>query len=79
LIWRAVYSLKRWEKLSASPIPQSKLQLFLWIAIVAMGLTMLIFFNKAIGILLLFLVQTLPTHGRIWSWLIDYDALKNKL
>lgn len=75
LIWRAVYLLKRWRKLADTPVPQPKLQSVLWVAFFAAGLVMLIFFNKAIGILLLFLTQTLPVHGRIWSWLIDYEML----
>lgn len=75
LLWRAVFLLKRWRKLAGNPIPQPKLQLFLWIALFVSGMVMLLFFNKAIGALLLFVMQTLPTRGRIWSWLIDYEAL----
>jgi len=37
---------------------------------------MMVFFNQAIGILLIFLMQTVPTRGKIWSWLIDYEALQ---
>jgi len=76
LVWRAVFLLKRRRKLAGNLIPQPKLQLFLWVALFATGLVMLIFFNKVIGALLLFLTQTLPVRGKIWSWLIDYDALK---
>jgi len=76
LVWRMVFLLKRWKKLQGNPIPQPKLQLFLWVALCASGVVMLLFFNKAIGILLLFVMQTLPTRGRIWSWLIDYETLQ---
>ncbi|MBK9924620.1 MAG: hypothetical protein IPP66_04935 [Anaerolineales bacterium] len=76
LIWRARFTLNRWRKLSGSPIPQPYLQFVLWLMFFTIGLTMLIFFNKAIGALLIFLAQTLPVHGKIWSWLIDYDMLK---
>jgi hypothetical protein len=75
LIWRAIFLLERWKRLTGNLIPQQKIQLFLWIALFAGGLVTLIFFNKTIGALLIFLTQTLPVHGRIWSWLIDYDAL----
>ncbi len=75
LVWRAVFLIRRWSKSVGNPIPQPKLQLFLWIAFLASGIVMLIFFNKAIGSLLLFLMQTLPTRAKIWSWLIDYEAL----
>jgi hypothetical protein len=75
LTWRAVFIIKRWKKSQGNPIPQPKLQFFLWIALFVSGLIMLIFFNKAIGALLLLMMQTLPRRGRIWSWLIDYDAL----
>jgi hypothetical protein len=75
LTWRAVFIVKRWKKSQGSPIPQPKLQFFLWIALLVSALVMLVFFNKAIGALLIFLTQTLPTRGRIWSWLIDYEAL----
>jgi hypothetical protein len=75
LVWRAVFLLKRWKRLADTPVPQPKLQVFLWIAFFATSLVMLIFFNKAIGVLFLFLTQTLPVRGRIWSWLIDYDML----
>jgi hypothetical protein len=77
LLWRAVFLFKRWKKQEANPISQPKPQLFLWSAFLVTALIMLIFFNKAIGVLLIFLAQTLPTHGRIWSWWIDYDALKD--
>ncbi|HSK87065.1 MAG TPA: hypothetical protein VK880_01825, partial [Anaerolineales bacterium] len=75
LVWRAVFLLKRWEGSSGNPIPQPKLQLVLLIALLLSGVIMLIFFNKLIGVVLIFLMQTLPTRGRIWSWLIDYEAL----
>ncbi|HEX2995183.1 MAG TPA: hypothetical protein VHP14_10165, partial [Anaerolineales bacterium] len=75
LLWRAVFLLKRWRKSAGNPIPQPKLQLFLWIALFISGMAMLLFFNKAIGALLLFITQTLPTRGQIWSWLIDYESL----
>jgi hypothetical protein len=75
LVWRAVFLLKRWRKSTGDPIPQAKLQLLLWIALFVSGTVTLIFFNKAIGAALLFMMQTLPTRGRIWSWLIDYEAL----
>jgi hypothetical protein len=77
LSWRAVFLLKRWKKLDGHPIPQPKLQLFLWIALLVSGVAMPIFFNVAIGIVLIFLMQTLPTRGRIWTWLIDYEALNH--
>ena len=77
LIWRAVFLIKRWKRQAGNLIPQPKLQLFLWVALFGAGLVMLAFFDKAIGVLLLFLTQTLPVHGRIWSWLIDYEALKS--
>jgi hypothetical protein len=51
------------------------LQLILWSALLISGMIMLIFFNKAIGALLIFMMQTLPTRDRIWSWLIDYETL----
>jgi hypothetical protein len=76
LAWRAVLLLKRWRKSADNPIPQPKLQLFLWIALFVSGMVTLIFFNAAIGILLLLLMQTLPTRAKIWSWLIDYEALR---
>jgi len=76
LVWRALFLLKRWERASDNPIPQPKLQLVLWIALLVSGVIMLIFFNKLIGVVLIFLMQTLPTRGRIWSWLIDYEALR---
>lgn len=75
LTWRAVFLVKRWNRLHSDPIPQPKLQLLLWITLFISGMVMLLFFNKAIGALLLFVMQTLPTRGRIWSWLIDYEAL----
>ncbi len=75
LVWRAVFLLKRWRKSAGNPIPQPKLQLFLWIALFVSGAVMLIFFNKGIGILLIFVMQTLPTRGGILSGLIDYEAL----
>jgi hypothetical protein len=79
LIWRAVSLFKRWRRLADTPVPQPKLQLFLWVTFFATGLVTLIFFNKAMGVLFLFLTQTLPVHGRIWSWLIDYEMLdRNK-
>jgi hypothetical protein len=78
LVWRAVFIVKRWKKSQGNPIPQPKLQIFLWIALLVSGLVMLVFFNKAVGALLIFLMQTLPTRGPIWSWLIDYDALPPK-
>ncbi len=77
LLWRADFLLKRWKKLADNPIPQPKLQLFLWIAFFMAAPVMISFSNKAIGVLFIFLTQTLPVHGRIWSWLIDYDALKD--
>jgi hypothetical protein len=61
-----------------SPIPQPRLQVLLWIALLALGTVVLFFFNPLIGILLIFLMQTLPTRARIWSWLIDYEALHPK-
>ncbi|MBN2115474.1 MAG: hypothetical protein JW730_02825 [Anaerolineales bacterium] len=76
LVWRAVFLFKRWRKSAGSSIPQPKLQFVLWIALLVSGLVMLIFFNKAIGALLLLLMQTLPTRARIWSWLIDYEAVQ---
>jgi len=79
LLWRAVFLIKRWRKLAEIPIPQPKLQLFLWAAFFATGVIMVIFFNKFIGVLLLFITQTLPVRGRIWSWLIDYEALKRQV
>jgi len=78
LVWRAVFLLERWKRLADAPIPQPKFQLILWVTLFAVGLIMLIFFNKAVGILLLFLTQTLPVHGRVRSWLIDYEALHSK-
>jgi len=74
LAWRAVFLFRRWRKGEGKSIPQPKLQLFLWIALFVSGMVMVIFFNKAIGALLLFLMQTLPTRARIWSGLIDYEA-----
>lgn len=76
LLWRAMSLLKRWRKLENIPVPQPALQLFLWVVLLAGGLIMLTFSNKALGIMLVFLAQTLPVRGRIWSWLIDYEALK---
>lgn len=76
LIWRAIFLLKRWRKLESIPVPQPALQLFLWIVLLAAGLIMLTFSNKVLGIMLMFLAQTLPVHGRIWSWLIDYETLE---
>jgi hypothetical protein len=76
LTWRAIFILKRWQRTQGDPIPQPTFQFFLWIALLLSGMVMLIFFNKAIGALLLFLMQTLPTRGKIWSWLIDYEALR---
>jgi hypothetical protein len=76
LVWRVVSLLKRWKKLAGNPIPQPKIQFFLWVAFFTAGLIMLLSFNKAIGVLLLLLTQTLPVHGRIWLWLIDYEALE---
>jgi hypothetical protein len=78
LAWRAVFVIKRWKKSEGHPIPQPKLQLFLWLTLFVSGMVMLLFFNKEIGSLLLFLMQTLPTRGRIWSWLIDYEALHSR-
>jgi hypothetical protein len=77
LVWRAVFLLRRWRKSAGNPTPQPKLQLILWIALFVSGAVMLIFFNKLIGILLLFLMQTLPTRSRLWSGLIDYEALRH--
>ncbi len=77
LVWRAIFLVKRWNQSAGNPIPQPKLQLFLWIALFVSGLAMLIFFNKAIGALLIFTMQTLPTRDRIWAWLIDYEALQH--
>ena len=65
LIWRVVFLLKRWRMLAGNPTPQPKLQLLLWIALFVSGAVMLLFFNKAIGILFLFLMQALPTRARI--------------
>jgi len=76
LLWRAIFLLKRWRKLANTLVPRPKLQLFLWIVLLTAGLVMLIFFHPAIEVLLVFLAQTLPVRGRIWSWLIDYDALE---
>jgi hypothetical protein len=76
LLWRAIFLLNRRRKSANTPVLQPKLQLFLWIVLFAAGLVMLIYFNKAIGIIFLFLAQTLPVRGRIWSWLVDYDALE---
>jgi len=75
LVWRAIFLIKRWRKSSGSSIPRPRLQLFLWIILFITGLVMMIFFNLAIGALLVFMTQTLPVYGRIWSWLIDYDML----
>lgn len=75
LIWRAVFLLRRWRKALGNPIPQARLQLGLWLILLVSGAVMLIFFNKLMGITLLFLMQTIPTRGRIWSWMIDYEAL----
>ena len=77
LSWRAIFIIRRWNRSKGNPIPQPTLQLFLWLALFVSGLVMLIFFNKAIGALLIFLMQTLPTRSRIWSWLIDYEAVKH--
>jgi hypothetical protein len=76
LVWRAVFLIWRWSNAQVSPVPQPALQLILWIALLISGMAMIIFFNKAIGALLIFMMQTLPTRGRIWSWLIDYEALR---
>lgn len=78
LIWRAIFLLQRWKKGAGKPVPQEKLQFVLWLALLVSGPIVLIFFNKLIGLLFLFLAQTLPTRGRIWSWWIDYDALESK-
>ncbi len=75
LAWRGVFLLKRWSKGAGCPIPQAKLQLALWIVICACGVAALLFFYRAIGILFIFLLQSLPTRGRLWSGLIDYGAL----
>jgi hypothetical protein len=75
LIWRAVFLVKRWRKSSDNLIPQPKLQLFLWVTLFITGLITLVSFNMAVGVLSIFMTQTLPVHGRIWAWLIDYDAL----
>jgi hypothetical protein len=76
LVWRAVLLIRRWNQSAGSPIPQPKLQLLLWIGLLVAGMVILIFFHKALGALLLFLMQTLPARSRIGSWLIDYEALK---
>lgn len=76
LLWRASFLLKRWRKLENIPVHQPKLQLFLWIALFTIGFVMLIFFNKVFGIMLLLMAQTLPVRSRIWSLMIDYDALE---
>lgn len=75
LTWRAIFIFRRWNKSQGNPIPQPKLQVFLWIALFVSGAVMLVFFNKAIGASLIFLMQTLPTRSRIWSWLRDYETL----
>jgi hypothetical protein len=75
LLWRAIFLLKRWRKSANLPIPQPKLQASLWLALFIMGLVMLLFFSKAIGIIFLLLTQTLPTRGKVWPWLIDYEEL----
>jgi hypothetical protein len=75
LVWRAVFLVRRWRKSAGSPIPQPSLQLFLWTALLLSGIVVL-FFSIPLGILLIFLMQTLPTRARIWSWLIDYEALE---
>lgn len=77
LIWRAVFIIRRWRKSAGNPIPQPNLQLLLWIVLFVSGMVVLVFFNQAIGAALLFMMQTLPTRSRIWSWLIDYEALSN--
>jgi hypothetical protein len=76
LLWRAIFLLRHWRKSVDKPVPQPKLQLCLWIAFFITGSVMLIFFNKAIGVLFMILAQTLPVRGRIWPWLIDYDAVE---
>lgn len=76
LLWRALFLLRRWRKSENSPVPQPAIQLFLWVGLLTASLVILVFSNKALGILLLFLAQTLPVRGRIWPWLIDYEALK---
>ena len=78
LLWRAKFLLKRWKTLANIPVPQPTLQISLWIALLIIGLVMLLFFSKALGIIFLFLAQTLPTRGKIWSWVMDYEALTHE-
>ncbi|HEU0293114.1 MAG TPA: hypothetical protein VFR47_10295 [Anaerolineales bacterium] len=77
LLWRAIFLLKLWRKSTNTPVLQPALQFFLWIVLFAAGVILLIFFNKTIGVVLVVLAQTLPVRGRVWSWLVDYDALEH--
>jgi len=78
LTWRAIHIVKRWKKLSSTPASRPKLQFISWSILITAGSVLLFFLQKPIGILLIFLAQTLPVHGKIWSWLIDYDFLPSR-
>jgi hypothetical protein len=76
LLWRAIMIHRRWKRLSIEPIPQPKLQFHVWIALFVTGLVLLFFFNKLLGVVLLFMAQTLPSASRPLAWLLDYEYLK---
>lgn len=76
LFWRAIYLIKRWRKLANIPVPQVKFQLSLWVVLFVTGLFLLFFFNKAAGIIFLFLAQIFPVRSRVWLRLIDDAAVE---
>ncbi len=72
----ALRTLDRWKKMTGMPIPQPAVQLVLWCTFSLAGLMIFLFSDRVIGLVFLLLAQTVPTHNRIGSWLIDYDFLK---